>query len=104
METKVKKWGNSLGIIIPNAFAKETDIEAGSLLEKPSTATTKFTFTLTPPTVSPAAPAKMMITMKKPPNSPWNAHWHFWKKIYREALKLIFMHEATKSRSFTKIF
>mgnify|MGYP005725659703 CR=1 FL=1 len=33
METKVKKWGNSLGIIIPNAFAKETAIEAGSLLE-----------------------------------------------------------------------
>lgn len=33
MELAVKKWGNSLGIILPNAFIKQFKLEAGSKLE-----------------------------------------------------------------------
>ena len=32
MITKIHKWGNSLAIRIPKAFAKNTDIENGSLV------------------------------------------------------------------------
>jgi antitoxin MazE len=30
MVTKIKKWGNSLGLRIPKSFAKEADIDDGS--------------------------------------------------------------------------
>ncbi|MFW6368890.1 MAG: AbrB/MazE/SpoVT family DNA-binding domain-containing protein [Spirochaetota bacterium] len=33
METVVQKWGNSLGIRIPSAYAKEFKLEAGSTVE-----------------------------------------------------------------------
>lgn len=33
MKTKVQKWGNSLGLRIPKAFAKEAAVEAGSTVE-----------------------------------------------------------------------
>lgn len=33
MQTKVQKWGNSLGVRIPRSFAAETRVEAGSTVE-----------------------------------------------------------------------
>lgn len=33
MELTVKKWGNSIGIIIPNTFAKPFNLDVGSKLE-----------------------------------------------------------------------
>ena len=30
MQTKIQKWGNSLGLRIPRAFAEEAGVEAGS--------------------------------------------------------------------------
>jgi Growth regulator len=33
MEAVVKKWGNSLGVRIPSAIAKEVDLEDGSPVE-----------------------------------------------------------------------
>lgn len=33
METKIQKWGNSLGLRIPKAFAKEAGVEAGSAVD-----------------------------------------------------------------------
>ena len=30
MQTKVQKWGNSLGLRIPKSFAEEAGVEAGS--------------------------------------------------------------------------
>ena len=30
MQTKVQRWGNSLGLRIPKSFAKEAGVEAGS--------------------------------------------------------------------------
>jgi antitoxin MazE len=33
METTVKKWGNSLGIRIPNAIARELSLKDGSFVE-----------------------------------------------------------------------
>lgn len=30
MQTKIQKWGNSLGLRIPKAFAEEAGVEAGS--------------------------------------------------------------------------
>ena len=30
MQTKIQKWGNSLGLRIPRSFAKEAGVEAGS--------------------------------------------------------------------------
>ena len=30
MQTRIQKWGNSLGLRIPKAFAEQTGIEAGS--------------------------------------------------------------------------
>ena len=30
MQTKVQKWGNSLGLRIPKAFAEQAGVEAGS--------------------------------------------------------------------------
>lgn len=30
MQTKVQKWGNSLGLRIPKSFAQEAGVEAGS--------------------------------------------------------------------------
>jgi len=30
MVTKIQKWGNSLGLRIPKAYAEETGVEAGS--------------------------------------------------------------------------
>ena len=30
MQTKIHKWGNSLGLRIPRAFAEEAGVEAGS--------------------------------------------------------------------------
>jgi len=30
MQTKVQKWGNSLGLRIPKSFAEQTGVEAGS--------------------------------------------------------------------------
>jgi len=30
METKIQKWGNSLGLRIPKSFAAEAGVEAGS--------------------------------------------------------------------------
>ena len=34
-EAKVKKWGNSLGIIIPSEIAAEQGIKEGDLIELP---------------------------------------------------------------------
>jgi len=33
METKIKKWGNSLGIRIPNTIVKELSLKDGSTVE-----------------------------------------------------------------------
>lgn len=33
MQTKIQRWGNSLGIRIPKAFAEEAKVEAGSRVE-----------------------------------------------------------------------
>lgn len=33
MQTKIQRWGNSLGIRIPKAFAEEAKVEAGSLVD-----------------------------------------------------------------------
>ena len=30
MQTKIQKWGNSLGLRIPKSFAKQAGVEAGS--------------------------------------------------------------------------
>ena len=30
MQTKIRKWGNSLGLRIPKSFAEEAGVEAGS--------------------------------------------------------------------------
>ena len=32
METKIQRWGNSLGLRIPKAFAEEARVEAGSVV------------------------------------------------------------------------
>jgi len=33
METKVQRWGNSLGLRIPKSFAEEAGVEAGSAVD-----------------------------------------------------------------------
>ncbi|MBU4329392.1 MAG: AbrB/MazE/SpoVT family DNA-binding domain-containing protein [Acidobacteria bacterium] len=33
MVTKIQKWGNSLGLRIPQSFAKETGVEEGSSVD-----------------------------------------------------------------------
>ncbi len=33
MKTKVKKWGNSLGLRIPKSFAEETSLDNGSSVD-----------------------------------------------------------------------
>ena len=33
MQTKVQKWGNSLGLRIPRSFAAEAQVEAGSTVD-----------------------------------------------------------------------
>ena len=33
MNTKIQKWGNSLGLRIPKSFAEEAGVEAGSEVE-----------------------------------------------------------------------
>lgn len=33
MESKVQKWGNSLGLRIPKSFAKEAQVEEGSTVD-----------------------------------------------------------------------
>ena len=33
MQTRIQKWGNSLGIRIPKLFAKQAGVEAGSEVE-----------------------------------------------------------------------
>lgn len=33
MVTKIKKWGNSLGLRIPKSFAKEAGVEEGSAVD-----------------------------------------------------------------------
>ena len=33
MQTKIQKWGNSLGLRIPKSFAEEAGVEAGSLVD-----------------------------------------------------------------------
>ena len=33
METRIQKWGNSLGLRIPKAFAEEARVEAGSIVD-----------------------------------------------------------------------
>lgn len=33
MQTKIQKWGNSLGLRIPKAFAEEAGVQAGSQVE-----------------------------------------------------------------------
>ena len=33
MQTKVQKWGNSLGLRIPRSFAAEAQVEAGSAVD-----------------------------------------------------------------------
>ncbi len=33
MQTKIQKWGNSLGLRIPKAFAEEARVEAGSTVD-----------------------------------------------------------------------
>jgi antitoxin MazE len=33
MQTKIQKWGNSLGVRIPRSFAAETQVAAGSTVD-----------------------------------------------------------------------
>lgn len=33
METRIQRWGNSLGLRIPKAFAEEAGVEAGSTVD-----------------------------------------------------------------------
>ena len=33
METKIQRWGNSLGLRIPKSFAEEARVEAGSTVD-----------------------------------------------------------------------
>lgn len=33
MQTKVQRWGNSLGVRIPRSFAAEAEVEAGSTVD-----------------------------------------------------------------------
>lgn len=33
METKIQRWGNSLGLRIPKSFAEEVRVEAGSTVD-----------------------------------------------------------------------
>ena len=33
METKIQKWGNSLGLRIPKSFAEEAGVDAGSMVD-----------------------------------------------------------------------
>ncbi len=33
MQTKIQKWGNSLGLRIPKSFAEEAHVEAGSTVD-----------------------------------------------------------------------
>lgn len=33
MQTKIQKWGNSLGLRIPKSFAEEVGVEAGSSVD-----------------------------------------------------------------------
>ena len=33
MQTKIQKWGNSLGLRIPKSFAAEAQVEAGSTVD-----------------------------------------------------------------------
>jgi antitoxin MazE len=33
MQTKIQRWGNSLGLRIPRSFAEETGVEAGSQVD-----------------------------------------------------------------------
>ena len=33
MQTKIQKWGNSLGLRIPKSFAAETSVEAGTIVD-----------------------------------------------------------------------
>jgi antitoxin MazE len=33
MKTKLQRWGNSLGLRIPKAFAEEAGVEAGSMVD-----------------------------------------------------------------------
>lgn len=33
MQTKIQKWGNSLGLRIPKAFAQEAHVEEGSVVD-----------------------------------------------------------------------
>ena len=33
METKIQKWGNSLGLRIPKSFAKEAGVDEGSAVD-----------------------------------------------------------------------
>jgi antitoxin MazE len=33
MQTKIQKWGNSLGVRIPRAFAAEAEVDAGSAVD-----------------------------------------------------------------------
>ncbi len=33
MHTKIQRWGNSLGLRIPKAFAEETQVKAGSIVD-----------------------------------------------------------------------
>ncbi len=33
MQTKVQKWGNSLGVRIPRSFAAEAEVDAGSVVD-----------------------------------------------------------------------
>ncbi len=33
METRIQKWGNSLGLRIPKSFAEEARVEAGSAVD-----------------------------------------------------------------------
>ncbi|MGH2785447.1 MAG: AbrB/MazE/SpoVT family DNA-binding domain-containing protein [Actinomycetota bacterium] len=33
METRIQRWGNSLGVRIPKAFAEEADVDAGSAVD-----------------------------------------------------------------------
>ncbi len=34
MQTKIQKWGNSLGLRIPRAFAEEAQVDAGSPVDR----------------------------------------------------------------------
>jgi antitoxin MazE len=33
MQTKIQKWGNSLGVRIPRSFAAEAEVDAGSAVD-----------------------------------------------------------------------